>query len=93
IDSAFADLLTASGMGGCVNNYQLDTNCAKADSNQTIFLRPTGTYPYSRTLTNLEGLQYFSGRGPGGALKYLMIHNLGSLITMPAHMPDVYSDF
>ncbi|MFN8308903.1 MAG: T9SS type A sorting domain-containing protein [Chitinophagales bacterium] len=93
IDSAFADLLSASGMGGCIQNYKLDTLCAAADSNTYLLLQPSGTYPRSYNTVTMNGLQYFSHLGQNGDLKTLSVHNLPALQSLPAQLPDVFQNF
>jgi hypothetical protein len=79
-------------MGSFVNNYQLDTTMAKADSLYTIIiLSPNSSYPNSFNTRSLDGIQYFSHIGYSNTLKSLTVRYLNNLVDMPATMPDVYS--
>ncbi len=62
IDSGFAEILRVSNpfAAACINNYQLDTTCAKGVNFDTLYLVPNASSPLSYTAKSFEGLQYFA---------------------------------
>jgi uncharacterized repeat protein (TIGR01451 family) len=92
IDSGFAEMLIAQNpnFAPCVNNYMLDTSCAKAANEFVVRLGPPTT-ALARTAKSFAGLEYFArnyvhviGKGQN-----LVIDSNVSLTYLP-ELPEIY---